>query len=281
MYVILVFSAIGAVLDPVLIRGWGPIPAMGILGAAWSAVIAQTAAGLLSLYFVSLRSSKYRLDWSRMLPDLAVIKAIFQTGLPSIIMNLVISLVIIIYNHALVPFGHEALATLGLCFRVNGLVMMTLFGVGHGVMPMVGFSAGARSWDRLVETVSVAIRFALVLAVLFFLFIELLAPEVLGLFTTEERLFGMAVPALRIFVSSLLLIAPAVIWINMFIGLGKGTTAMLLMFFRDMLLVVPLLILLPPVLGVTGVWVAMPLSNGIAFFVIYWFARREIRSFRG
>jgi Na+-driven multidrug efflux pump len=157
---------------------------------------------------------------------------------------------------------------------------MILFGVGHGVMPMVGFSAGARRWDRLIETVNVAIRFSVILAGLSFLLIELLAPQVLGLFTTEAKLSGMAVPALRIFVSSLVLIAPALVWINMFIGLGKGTTAMLLMFVRDVLLLAPLLIFLPPLLGDTGAWVAMPLSNGVAFFIIRWRALREIRSFR-
>ncbi|NPU84271.1 MAG: MATE family efflux transporter [Syntrophaceae bacterium] len=280
MYVILVFAAIGAVLDPLLIRGWGPVPAMGIRGAAYSAVISQSAAGLLSLYFLSLRTSRYRLDWSIMRPDPAILRSIFQTGLPSIIMNFVIGFVIIVYNHALVPFGDEALATLGMCFRVNGLVMMILFGVGHGVMPMVGFSAGARSYDRLIETVRVATRFSVILAVASFLLIEILAPQVLSLFSTDPRLTEMAVPALRIFVSAMVIIAPALVWINMFIGLGKGTTAMWLMFVRDMLLLVPLLIFLPPFFGVSGVWMAQPLSSVVAFFIIRRRALREIRSFR-
>lgn len=280
MHVVLAFSAVGMVLDPLFILGWGPIPAMGIRGAAYSAVISQSVAALLSLFFISLRSSKYRLDWSRLLPDTAILRSIFQTGFPSIVMNLVISAVIIVYNHALIPFGDEALATLGMCFRVNGVVMMILFGVGHGVMPMVGFSAGARSYERLIETVREATRFSLILAVTSFLLLEILAPQVLGLFSTDARLTAMAVPALRIFVSAMIIIAPALVWINMFIGLGKGSTAMWLMFVRDMLLLVPLLILLPPFLGVSGVWMAQPLSSVVAFFIIRRRALREINSFR-
>lgn len=280
MHVVLAFSAVGMVLDPLFILGWGPIPAMGIRGAAYSAVISQSVAALLSLFFISLRSSKYRLDWSRLLPDTAILRSIFQTGFPSIVMNLVISAVIIVYNHALIPFGDEALATLGMCFRVNGVVMMILFGVGHGVMPMVGFSAGARSYERLIETVREATRFSLILAVASFLLLEILAPQVLGLFSTDARLTAMAVPALRIFVSAMIIIAPALVWINMFIGLGKGSTAMWLMFVRDMLLLVPLLILLPPFLGVSGVWMAQPLSSVVAFFIIRRRALREINSFR-
>ena len=280
MHVVLAFSAVGMVLDPLFILGWGPIPAMGIRGAAYSAVISQSVAALLSLYFISLRSSKYRLDRSRLLPDMAILRSIFQTGFPSIVMNLVISAVIIVYNHALIPFGDEALATLGMCFRVNGVVMMILFGVGHGVMPMVGFSAGARSYERLIETVREATRFSLILAVASFLLLEILSPQILGLFSTDARLTAMAVPALRIFVSAMIIIAPALVWINMFIGLGKGSTAMWLMFVRDMLLLVPLLILLPPFLGVSGVWMAQPLSSVVAFFIIRRRALREINSFR-
>ncbi|MGV8080534.1 MAG: MATE family efflux transporter [Syntrophales bacterium] len=280
MHVVLAFSAVGMVLDPLFILGWGPIPAMGIRGAAYSAVISQSVAALLSLFFISLRSSKYRLDWSRLLPDTAILRSIFQTGFPSIVMNLVISAVIIVYNHALIPFGDEALATLGMCFRVNGVVMMILFGVGHGVMPMVGFSAGARSYERLIETVREATRFSLILAVASFLLLEILSPQILGLFSTDARLTAMAVPALRIFVSAMIIIAPALVWINMFIGLGKGSTAMWLMFVRDMLLLVPLLILLPPFLGVSGVWMAQPLSSVVAFFIIRRRALREINSFR-
>jgi putative MATE family efflux protein len=280
MHVVLAFSAVGMVLDPLFILGWGPIPAMGIRGAAWSAVISQSVAALLSLYFISLRSSKYRLDWSRLLPDTAILRSIFQTGFPSIVMNLVISAVIIVYNHALIPFGDEALATLGMCFRVNGVVMMILFGVGHGVMPMVGYSAGARSYERLIETVREATRFSLILAVASFLLLEILAPQVLGLFSTDPRLTAMAVPALRIFISAMVIIAPALVWINMFIGLGKGSTAMWLMFVRDMLLLVPLLVFLPPFFGVSGVWMAQPLSSVVAFFIIRRRALREINSFR-
>ncbi|HOI73794.1 MAG TPA: MATE family efflux transporter [Syntrophales bacterium] len=280
MHVVLVFSAIGMVLDPIFILGWGPIPAMGIRGAAYSAVISQSAAALLSLYFISLRSSRYRLDRSLLLPDPGILRSIFQTGFPSIIMNFVVSAVIVVFNHALAPFGDEALATLGMCFRVNGVVMMLLFGVGHGVMPMVGFSAGARSYERLIETVREATRFSLILAVASFLLIEILAPQVLGLFSTDPRLMAMAVPALRIFVSAMVIIAPALVWINMFIGLGKGSTAMWLMFIRDMLLLVPLLIILPPFFGVSGVWLAQPLSSVVAFFIIRHRALREIRSFR-
>lgn len=277
MAVILVFAITGSILDPLLILGWGPFPRMEIIGAAVSACIAQGAGGLLSFHFLRHPTSKYHIRWRHLRPAPDVIYSIYQTGFPSVIMNLVISVVIVVYNHTLAQFGPHALATLGVCFRINGLVMMVLFGIGHGVMPMVGFSEGARHYGRLLETVRVAVRFSTIFAVICCLIMELFAAQIMAAFTRDETLIGIGVPALRIFVSTLPLIAPALMWINMFLGLGKGTTAMLLMFVRDVLFLIPLLLLLPAAFGLNGIWMANPISNGLAFFVILVCAGREMR----
>jgi Na+-driven multidrug efflux pump len=278
MHVVLAFSAVGMVLDPLFILGWGPIPAMGIRGAAYSAVISQSVAALLSLYFISLRSSKYRLDRSLLLPNPAILRSIFQTGFPSIIMNFVVSAVIVVYNHALVPFGDEALATLGMCLgersvddaplrrwprrdahgrlqrRRPQLCTFDRNGAGgHPVFPRPG--GGVFSVARNP------------------------GPQILGLFWTDPHLTAMAVRRSD-FRFRHGHHRPALVGINMFSGLGKGSTAMWLMFGRDMLLLVPLLILLPPFLGVSGVWMAQPLSSVVAFFIIRRRALREINSFR-
>lgn len=280
MVVILVMSGIGAILDPILILGLGPFPQMGILGAAISAVIAYAAAGMLSFYYLQSKSSKYDLRWTYLLPNMSIIYAIYQTGFPSLIMNLFFGLVMIAYNHVLGDYGPLAIATLGLCFRINGLVVMVLFGIGQGVMPMVGFSEGARLYDRLIETVTVAVKWTSVFCIAAFIFFEIFAHSILTLFTDNNQLIAIAVPALRIFVSMLLLIGPNLIWINMFIGLGKGLTSMILLLMRDVIFLIPLIIMLPSWFGLNGVWMAQPLSNLLAFFMIYFWTKREFHSIR-
>lgn len=277
MIVILSFAVTGSLLDPLLILGWGPFPRMGIVGAAVSACIAQFAGSLLSFIFLCHPTSKYHIEWRYLRPAPDIIYSIYQTGFPSVIMNLVISAVIVVYNHSLAHFGPHALATLGVCFRINGLVMMVLFGIGHGLMPMVGFSEGARHYGRLLETVRVAVRFSTIFAVICCSIMEIFAPQIMAAFTKDETLISIGVPALRIFVSTLPLIAPSLVWINMFLGLGKGTTSMLLMFVRDVFFLIPLLLLLPNFFGLNGIWMANPISSGIAFFVILVWAGKELR----
>lgn len=277
MYVIITMSLVGMVLDPIFIFGYGPIPRMGIRGAAVSAIIAYFTAGVLSFYYLQRRSSKYDLHWRYLIPNISIISNIYQTGFPSVIMNLVFGLVLIAYNYVLGYFGSLAIATLGLCFRINGLVIMVLFGIGHGLMPMVGFNEGARLHERLIETVNVSVKISVTLSVTVFLLFEIFAHSILVLFTDDAKLLEIAVPALRIFASTLLFIGPNIMWINMFIGLGKGFTSMALLMTRDAVILIPLLFILPSLFGLNGVWMSQPLSNILAFFLILFWSKRELR----
>jgi putative MATE family efflux protein len=279
MVVVLISSVTSALLDPFLIFGLGPFPQMGIKGAALAAVIAQFTACFFSIYFMQLQSSKYELKWPYLKPNMPIIKAIYSTGFPSIIINLIVSLVLVIYNHTLSQFGPLAIAALGICFRVNGLVTMVLFGIGFGLMPIVGYSEGAKLYGRLKESVFVALKVAVSIAVISSIILEIFAESIVALFSRDPALTAIATPALRLYVSVLIFMAPTLIFVNMFMGLGKGTLAMLLLFFRDSILLIPLLILLSSWLGLWGAWLALPIANIIAFFVILFWAKKELHRF--
>lgn len=279
MIVVLISSVCSAILDPLLIFGIGPFPRLEIQGAALAAVIAQFFASLFSIYFLQLKSSKYELKWRYLIPDISIIKAIFATGFPSIITNLIITLVLIIYNHVLAHFGSLAIAALGICFRVNGLITMVLFGIGFGIMPVIGFSQGAKLYQRLRQTVAVSVKVATCFAAVSSIILAIFAQPIVGIFSKDPALIAMATKALRIYVSVLVFAAPITIYVNMFIGLGKGTLAMYLLFFRDTILLIPLLIILSSLFGLTGAWAALPISTIIAFLVIYFCARKELKRF--
>lgn len=279
MYVVLIASLTSAALDPFLIFGIGPFPRMGIKGAALVAVIAQCLAFIFSLFFLQLKSSKYAFRWKNITPDIQIIKSIYSTGLPSVAINLLVSVVLIIYNHVLSGFGYEAIAALGICFRVTGLATMVLFGIGFGLMPIVGYSAGARLHQRLKESVFSALKVALSFAVIATLLLEIFAAQIIGFFSNDVTLTAIAIPALRIHVSALLFTAPIIIFINMFMGLGKGTLSMFLFFLRDLVVFIPLLIILPSFWGLTGAWMALPLANLFALFTVIYCARKEMQRF--
>lgn len=281
MYVIVFAALVGAVLDPFLILGWSPFPALGIRGAALALIIGQVGTGFVALAILLSQHSKYRIRLRDILPDPAVISAISQVGFPAFIMNITLSIVFTVYNHVLGGFGPLALATMGLLFRVSGIVVWVLFGIGHGVMPLVGYSFGAGLYRRLDGIVRLAVRVSSLIAGVSVVILELFAPFILRLFTDDALLIETALPALRIYSTALLPIAPVIIWISMFNGLGKGFTSMVLLVTRDSLLLVPFLFLLPMLLGLSGVWLAHPVSNLLTFLIVRYWADRELKSLAG
>lgn len=279
MSVIMIFSIVLIVLEPFLIFGWDPFPKLGIAGAALAAAISYVVGGALSIIFLRLKTSRYEMKWRHLLPRLSICRSIYQTGFPSVVMNLVVSLVMISYNHILAGFGPLALATLGICFRLNGLITMVLFGIGHGVLPLVAFNEGAGHYQRLVQIVRVAVGCSVLFSGASSLLLILFARPILMIFTGDTELVAATAPALRLFILALVLLGPMIVWINMFIGLGRGTTAMLFMLFRDGFLLIPLLFILPHGLGIDGVWMAQPISTVLAFFLILFLSARQIESF--
>src|ERR1035437_7477222 len=218
MYVVLISSIVSAILDPLLIFGVGPFPQLGIKGAALAAVIAQFLACLFSIYFLQLKSSKYELKWQYLSPNISTINSIYATGFPSIVINLIVSFLLIIYNHVLSQFGSLAIAALGIFFRVNALVTMVLFGIGFGLMPIVGFSDGAKLYQRLRESVLVALKVASLFAVVSSILLFIFAQTIVAHFTKDPELLAIATPALRINVLALVFTAPTIIFLYIFIG---------------------------------------------------------------
>jgi putative MATE family efflux protein len=277
MYVISFSAALNTVLDPFLIFGWGPFPEMGIKGAALATVISQFAVIFLSIYFLLFSNSKYRLKPSHIIPHFSTIYSIYKVGVPTFIIHLAMSLVLTIYNQVLGNYGSLAIATLGLGFRINGILMMVLFGIGHGVMPMVGFNYGARNYERLKEIIRVATRFSAIIGGVSCLLIEVFTYPLLSIFTEDPELLAIAIPAFRIYVLTQFLVGPNIVWINLFNGIGKGTTSMTLLLTRQLVFLIPLIYILPSFFGLNGVWMAQPIANVLVFFIILSWTQREFR----
>ena len=279
MYALSTAAVLGALLDPFLIFGWGPFPELGIRGAAWSAGISQFATCVLSLRLFMKPTSSYRIRREHLAPDLPVIRAIYRVGVPSMVMNFVISIVLTFYNHTLGGYGPAAVATLGIIFRVQGLIIWVLVGIGHGVMPLVGFNFGARLYPRLIGTVHVAVKYAGILTIASCACLQVFADPLIRIFTKDPEVIAVAVPALRIFALSLPFAGANFTWISMFNGLGKGVVSMSLLLMRDVVLLIPLLLLLSMQFGLAGVWAAQPMANACLFLGAWYLTRREFRSF--
>jgi len=186
---------------------------------------------------------------------------IYRVGLPSILMELSEAIVFIIFNRIVAGFGSVALAALGIAIRVADLAFMPIIGVAHGLLPIVGFCFGARLWERLWTAVRQASLALVVMLGIVTVFLEIFTPQVITIFNDDPELLAVAVPGMRIFISALFLVGPAIMFIITFQGLSKGWTAIALSLVRQLGFLLPMLLILPRFLGLTGVWVSLPISD--------------------
>jgi putative MATE family efflux protein len=277
MIFMLTAAIINIVLDPLFIFGIGPFPEMGVRGAATATVIGQVVGAGMGFFYIVARRSTYRIQPRHLVPSLQMIRDIYRVGLPSMIIEVTESLTFILLNNVLSAFGSMAIAAVGITIRIVDFAFMPIIGVAQGLLPIVGYNFGARLWKRLWGAVKTASVYIAVFMGAAQLLMEIFTPQLIGIFSTDAELLGIAVPAMRIAIAAIVLIAPTILFIATFQGLAKGKAVLFLSLARQLVFFVPFLYLLPRFLGIYGVWMALPISDTMGFIVAGLWLLREYR----
>ena len=270
-------AVVNAILDPFFIFGWGPFPEMGIGGAGLATTISSGIAAALSYYYLVGGRSAYRLNLHYLRPNLSIIAQIYRVGLPSVLMELTETIIFIIFNRIVAGFGSITLAALGIGIRIADLAFMPIIGVAHGLLPIVGFCMGAHLWKRLWSAVRLASLALVVLLGVATIFLEIFIPQIIAIFNNDPELLAIAVPGMRIFISTLILIGPAIMFITTFQGLSKGWTATALSLVRELVFFIPAILILPRFMGLNGVWLSMPIADVCGTVIAGFWLYREYR----
>ena len=277
----MIFTIIGAVvnaiLDPFFIFGWGPFPEMGVGGAGLATTISGGIAAVLSYYFLVGGRSAYGLNLHHIKPSLPIMAQIYHVGLPSILMEMTETIVFTMFNWVVAGFGSVTLAAMGIGIRVIDLAFMPIYGVAEGLLPIVGFCLGARLWKRLWSAVKQASLALVVMMGIATVLMVIFAPQVIAIFNDDPELLTIAVPGIRIMISSLILIGPAIIFITTFQGLSKGWTAISLALVRELVFFIPAIFILPRFIGLNGVWLSMPIADFFGTIITGFWLYREYR----
>jgi Na+-driven multidrug efflux pump len=154
---------------------------------------------------------------------------------------------------------------------------MPVMGVSNGMLPIVGYSFGARNQERLWRTVKLASVGIMVFLAVVTVFMVMLAPQIVSVFSQDPALSTEAVPVMRIMLSSMFLVGPTMMFITAFQGLSKGAVALFLSVLRQFLFFVPLLFLFRSIFGLYGVWWSVPASDALGFVLTLVFILREYR----
>lgn len=273
---------LNVILDPLLIFGWGFFPELGVKGAALATVISNVLSTALALGFIFANKTPYRFKPVHLIPNGRALFEIYRIGLPAMLMEATEAIVFVLFNRVVAGFGSVALAAMGIAGRIADLAFMFIIGTSHGLLPIIGFSYGAKLWHRLWGAVKLTALWLMGLMVIATVLLEVFAAQTVALFNNDPELIRIAVPGMRIFISTLALIGPAVVFITVFQGLSKGKDAMVLSLARQFIFFLPALYILPRLMGLTGVWFSLVVSDILGVTVSgLWLYREYRRQKRG
>ena len=236
---------------------------LGIRGAALATILSQLIVLLWQFKLFSnpnelihLRRDTYRLERRIVTGSLSI-------GLSPFLINLCACLVVIIINKQLVSYGGDvAVGAYGIANRMMFFFVMVVIGINQGMQPIAGFNFGAKHYTRLNQVLKYAITIATGSWIVGFIVCVLLATPVASAFTNDEELLKEAAHALRVMNLVVPIIGFQMITIGFFQSIGKAGISILLSLTRQLLFLVPLLLILPNFFGLEGIWYSVPIADG-------------------
>ena len=274
----LIGALVNIALDPIFIFGLD----MGLKGAALATVIAQACSTtFIALYFATGRSGlsmsfeNLRLRWS-------IVREVLAVGASSFARMAAGSIMLVVLNHSLAHYGgNMAIAAYGIINRLLHFLFMPVIGFAQGLQPVAGFNYGARRFDLA----KLALRISVIRSTLFvasaFVAMYVFARPLVGFFTEDRELITLAADALRIISLAFPLIGVQMMGTVMFQAFGRAGPALFLSLSRQIILLIPLVLILPRFLGLDGVFWAFPAADTTATAITVVMLLREFARLRG
>ena len=255
---------VNCVLDALFIFGFG----WGIRGAALATIAAQVIAlGWVLYHFLDKRSF---LHFERGIFGLKrhLVGGMLAIGLSPFLMNLCACFVVILINRSLKMHGGDlAIGAYGIVNRVVFLFLMIVMGFNQGMQPIAGYNFGARQFDRLVQVLKYTIFCGVTVTTIGFLVGQLFPRSIVYLFATDAELVRVAVEGLRIVLMFFPVVGFQMVTSSFFQSIGMAKKAIFLSLTRQLLFLIPSLLVLPHYFGTQGVWMSMPVADAIATVV--------------
>lgn len=261
MYATMFTVVINTILDPIFIYVFG----LGISGAAYATVFSQVLALIWQMRIFCDRSGLLHLSRGIYGLDRDIVRNILAIGMSPFSMNVCACIVVIFINKGLYAYsGDLAVGAYGIANRIAFIFVMVTMGVNQGMQPIAGYNYGALRFDRMMKVLRYAAVAATCVTTLGFLVAELVPRQSVSLFTDDAELTALSVRGLRIMMLAFPIVGYQMVVTTFFLSIGKAGVSMFLSLSRQMIFLLPLLILLPLRFGVDGVWWAMPVSDAVA-----------------
>ena len=276
MFIIIFTVVLNTLLDPLFIYTFD----LGIAGAAYATILAQLLAFLWQLKLFSDKREILHLQRGIYKPSLRIIRNIFAIGMSPFFMNACACIIVIFINKNLLTYGGDlAVGAYGIANRVAFIFVMVTMGVNQGMQPIAGYNYGAQKFDRLLRVLKLAMISATCVTTSGFLVAEFCPRLCVSLFTDDAQLTSLSINGLRILMAAMPIVGYQMVITNFFQSIGMAKISIVLSLTRQLLLLLPLLILLPPCFGIDGVWMSMPVSDTLSALLAFVVMSRYMKKF--
>jgi len=267
---------LNTVLDPIFIFGFN----MGIRGAALATVIAQIVSLVWVVRILSDRNHVVHFSREIFHFDIKIAQRSLSIGMAPFLMNVASCFVVILINRQLQTHGGDmAIGAYGIINRIVFLFVMLIMGFTQGMQPIAGYNYGAKQYDRVKQVLKMTIVCATICTTLGFIAGELFPRTLVSLFTRDETLKQLSAHALRIDVAIFPIVGFQIVVSNFFQCIGYVNKAIFLSLSRQLIFLIPFLIIFPRFWGTDGVWWSMPASDLVAAVIAFVMITRLMKTF--
>ncbi len=276
MFAMLIGTLTNIVLDYIFIF---PLD-MGIRGAALATILSQAVSLIYVLFYLFGGKSSLKVRLHHLKLDFKILYEIITVGLPAFARQVAGSLIAIVLNNSLAFYGGElAISVYGVIQRVIMFLFMPMFGVIQGMQPIAGYNYGAKKMDRVKEVVKLSIIITTIFATFSTILGELFPEKIIALFDKDPNLISNGKIAMRYVIAMLPVVGVQIVGASLFQSLGKAMPSLILSMSRQVLFLIPLVLILPRIfnLGLTGIWVAFPIADFFSMLITVFLLKKEMR----
>ncbi|MGL5176042.1 MAG: MATE family efflux transporter [Cetobacterium sp.] len=277
MITLLLGAITNIILDPIFIFWLN----MGVKGAAFATIISQIISALWTVGYFTSKYSGIKLHLNNLILDWKRVKDIFIIGAGPFVLQIGSSVVSFVLNSTLMKHGGDvAVGAMTIVNAVNTFIFMPIFGINQGVQPILGFNYGAKLYHRVREAFMLAVKGAVTISVIGFLAIQFLSKYFIVIFTSNPELLDAASKGLRVFTLMFPFIGFQIIAAIYFQATGKPKTTMFLSLSRQVLFLIPLVLIFSNIWGVKGVWMAVPCADILSVIVTFIMTKKEMKTLK-
>lgn len=279
MMAIIIGAVMNMILNPIFIFVFH----MGIAGSAWATVLSQIMSALLLFaYIPKFRSVKFQ--WEDFIPHFKQVQAIASLGLTSFIFQISALIVQIVSNNLLKTYGAMSIYGSEIPIAVGGIVakvfvifIALIIGMTQGVQPIVGYNYGAKHYLRVRQTIFLALKIGFGLSFVTWAVFEIFPLQIIQLFGNGNDLyFEFGIRYLRYFMLFTIINGITILITTFFPAIGKAKMGAFLSLARQLLILLPMMLLMTYLFGVEGMMFATPVSDVISLVLCLFFFKREL-----